>query len=103
MIQQTQDQWLGSEYEGSTIEGWLAFQDFVKVAAAYGYRTFNISENRLLESTIKEVFSTKGPSFCNVNIRPNHRVIPQVKYGRALEDGEPLLDRGEFLRNMIVP
>ena len=102
MIQQTQDQWLDSRYEGSTIEGGLAFPDFVRVADAYGYKTFNISRNDELESTIRRVFSTPGPVFCNVNLRPEHRVIPQVKFGRALEDSEPLLDREEFLKNMIV-
>ena len=102
MIQQTQDQWLDSRYEGSTIEGGLAFPDFVRVADAYGYKTFNISRNDELESTIRRVFSTPGPVFCNVNLRPEHRVIPQVKFGRALEDSEPLLDHEEFLKNMIV-
>jgi acetolactate synthase-1/2/3 large subunit len=102
MIQQTQEQWLDSRYEGSTVEGGLAFPDFVRVAEAYGYKTFNITKNAALDSVIKEVFATGGPVFCNVDIRPGHRVIPQVKYGRALEDGEPLLERKEFMRNMIV-
>ena len=27
---------------------------------------------------------------------------PQVRFGYPLEDGEPLIDRDEFLANMIV-
>lgn len=102
MIQQTQDQWLGSRYRASTVEGGLAFPDFVKVADAYGYKTVTIESNRELHVRIREVLDSDGPAFCNVEIRPEHRVIPQTKFGRSIEDAEPLLDRKEFLENMIV-
>lgn len=102
MIQQTQDQWLRSRYLASTIEGGLAFPDFVKVADAYGYKTVIISSNRELNERIREVLDSDGPVFCNVEIRPEHRVIPQTKLGRPIEDAEPLLSRREFLKNMIV-
>ncbi len=102
MIRQTQDQWLDSRYAASTVEGGLASPDFVKIAAAYGYRTINITTNNKLGRDIRKVLDSPGPVFCNVEISPAHRVIPQVKYGRPIEDGEPLLDRQEFLANMIV-
>lgn len=102
MIRQTQDQWLESRYVASTVEGGLAFPDFVKVAEAYGYKTVTIAGNRKLPGCIREVLDSEGPVFCNVEISPEHRVIPQVKFGRPIEDTEPLLDRREFLENMIV-
>ncbi|MEW6419849.1 MAG: thiamine pyrophosphate-binding protein [Nitrospirota bacterium] len=102
MIQQTQDQWLDSKYLASTVEGGLAFPDFVKVAKAYGYKTTTISRNRELNRRIRDVLDNEGPVFCNVEIKPEHRVIPQVKFGRPNEDAEPLLERKEFLKNMIV-
>lgn len=102
MIQQTQDQWLGSKYLASTVEGGLAFPDFVKVAAAYGYKIVTIEKNRELHARIREILDSDGPVFCNVEIRPEHRVIPQVKFSRPIEDADPLLDRREFLENMIV-
>lgn len=102
MIQQTQDQWMGSKYFASTVEGGLAFPDFVKVAQAYGFETITIRENREIPTRIAEVLRAKKPVFCNVEIDPARRVIPQVKFGRPNEDTEPLLERQEFLRNMIV-
>jgi acetolactate synthase-1/2/3 large subunit len=102
MIQQTQEQWLGSRYLASSVEGGLAFPDFVKVAEAYGYVAFTIDANRGMGERVREVLNSDGPVFCNVEVRPDHRVIPQVKYGRPLEDAEPLLDRNIFLENMIV-
>ena len=102
MIQQTQDQWLGSKYYASTVEGGLAFPDFLKVAEAYGFKIVNITKNAELSNKIGDVLKSKGPVFCNVEIKPEHRVIPQVKFGRPNEDSEPLLERKEFLENMIV-
>lgn len=102
MIQQTQDQWLGSRYFASSVAGGLADPDYVAIARAYGFRTVDISLNAGLAAGIDEVMRADGPVFCHVDIRPEHRVIPQVKFGRPNEDPEPLLPRREFLENMIV-
>ncbi|MFN8543858.1 MAG: thiamine pyrophosphate-binding protein [Candidatus Binatia bacterium] len=102
MIRQTQDQWLGSDYLASTVEGGLAFPDFERLAAAYGYPVVTIARNRDLHASIRQVLDADGPVFCNVVIDAAQRVAPQVKWGRPIEDGEPLLERREFLANMIV-
>jgi acetolactate synthase-1/2/3 large subunit len=101
MIRQTQDQWLNSEYLASSVEGGLAFPDFIEVAKSYGYQTFQINRNNEL-NLLKDVFNCTGPVFCVIKINSHHRVFPQVKYGRPNEDSEPLLDRDEFVANMIV-
>lgn len=102
MIQQTQDQWLDSKYIASSPEGGLPVPDFGKIAQAYGYRTWTIRKNSEVHKALREVLAQDGPAFCDVQIAPAHRVIPQVKYGRPIEDSEPLLDRDEFNRAMIV-
>jgi acetolactate synthase-1/2/3 large subunit len=102
MVQQTQDQWLNSRYEGTTVEGGLAFPDFAKVAEAYGFKTMTVAKNQEVRGALDDVARYPGPVLCNLEIPAQHRVIPQTKYGRAIEDAEPLLDRSEFLENMIV-
>lgn len=102
MIRQTQDQWLESSYLASSVEGGLAFPDFLKVAKAYGFKTATISKNRDIRKHIQEVLENEGPFFCNVDIGTEHRVVPQAKFGRPNEDLEPLLERQEFVKNMIV-
>ena len=102
MIQQTQEQWLGARYEASSVEGGLGFPDFPALAQAYGCSATTITENRGLRTRIREVLDSPGPMLCNVEIASSHRVVPQVKYGRAIEDSEPLLERAEFFKNMIV-
>jgi len=102
MIRQTQDQWFQSRYEASTVESGLAFPNFIKVAKAYGFKTVNIAKAKDINKGIQQTVGSSGPVLCNIEIAPQHRVIPQVKHGRAIEDGEPLLDRKDFLDCMIV-
>ena len=102
MIRQTQDQWMNSSYLASDARTDLAFPDFAKLADVYGFKVFSIHENNGAAKTIQEVFDHDGPVFCNVVVPARHRVMTQVKFGRPLEDSEPLLDRKEFFENMIV-
>lgn len=102
MIGQTQDQWLNSKYEASDVEHGLAFPDFEKLAEVYGFRTVGIHHNKDMLDKLREVVSGQDPSFCNIAISFDRKVIPQVKYGRPLEDGDPLLPRKTFFENMII-
>jgi acetolactate synthase I/II/III large subunit len=102
MIQQTQDQWLDSMYEASSEQGGLPSPNFLEIAKAYGFRTVNISQNQGMDILIRETLSGNDPVVCNIEILPSHRVIPQAKFGYPNEDQEPLMDRKEFLSNMIV-
>lgn len=102
MIQQTQDQWLDSRYEASSVESGLGFPDWEKVAESYGFKTMAVEMNKDLDSAISDCLGSAGSAFCVVKVDLSHRVVPQVKHGRPLEDAEPLLPRREFLENMMV-
>lgn len=102
MIQQTQDQWLGSRYAGSSEQGGLSFPDFEALAAAFSIPHVTIHSNRDALEKINAFLAAPGPGLCNVELRPEERVIPQVKYGRPIEDAEPLLPREDFLADMII-
>jgi acetolactate synthase-1/2/3 large subunit len=102
MIQQTQDQWLDSRYLASSVEGGLPDPDFTAIARAYGFPTRTVTRNRELAAALAETVKSPGPFFCNVDVDPSHRVVPQVKFGRPNEDPEPLLPRDEFRANMLI-
>ena len=103
MVRQTQEQWFDSRYTATSVEGGLGFPDFGKVAAAYGLPVQDITQVSEIAARVETALRLDGPVFCSVEIDPANRVVPQVKYGRPNEDAEPLLDRDEFLRNMLVP
>jgi len=103
MIRQTQDQWLGSRYIGSSSEGGLGFPDFAMAAQAYGIPATSVSLNGALDGAISTLLEQPGPALCQVDISPSHRVVPQVQFGRPNEDPDPLLDREEFRRAMLIP
>lgn len=102
MVQQTQEMWLGSKYYATSLEGGLAFPDFEKVAEAYGYPVFSVHRNEELKATLSRAIAHPGYSFTNIEIAADARVVPQVQFGRPNEDSSPLLDREEFLANMLI-
>ena len=102
MIRQTQDQWLKSEYVGSTAEGGLAIPNIYNICRAYGFKTSRISVNKGLKQKLTGILNNINPEICILKISPAHKVVPQVKFGRPNEDLEPLLPRKEFLDNMII-
>lgn len=101
MIRQTQDQWLSSNYFGSSYQGGLAKIDFRKVINAFGINTSQIRYNSEIPKGIKKCLRSRQ-NFCEVIINKNKRVIPQVKFGRPNEDQEPLLPLDEYYQNMII-
>ena len=102
MVRQTQDMWLEGKHYATSVGGGLAFPDFVAVARAYGMRAEALSLNQDIGARLASVLEAGGPAFLDIRIEPDQGVAPQVKFGRPNEDAEPLLERKEFLENMIV-
>ena len=57
----------------------LTMPDTVKVAEAYGLKTFRIYDNCQLEKEIRNVLDTKGPVLCELMISPDETVSPRTK------------------------
>jgi acetolactate synthase-1/2/3 large subunit len=102
MVRQTQDQWLGSNYYATSVEGGLPAPDFVALARAHGIEADTLKLNADIKTKLARALVSDGPAFLNVEVDPKARVQPQVKFGRPNEDGEPLLSREEFMANMLV-
>lgn len=103
LIKQFQDVWLNSCYKASSVEGGLGDPDFVKIAIAYGMAGIQINNNQELREKIKQALEFNGPILCNVDLKCGEKVIPKLEFGKPIEDSSPLLDREEFMKNMIVP
>ncbi|MDB5411046.1 MAG: putative acetolactate synthase large subunit [Rhodospirillales bacterium] len=102
MVQQTQEQWFDGVYHATSVEGGLGFPDFLKIAEACEFTALKLDRNDDITSVVKQALATDGPVFCDVRLPSSHRVVPQSRFGRPIEDSEPLLPRDEFIENMIV-
>ena len=102
MVQQTQDQWLGGSYVGTSFDGGLAFPAFDKVAEAFDIPVVTIKGNGDIDDGLRAAMAHNGAVLVDVQIPSDQRVVPQSKFGYPIEDAEPLLPRDEFSRNMIV-
>lgn len=101
MIQQTQDQWLDSNYHASSEEGGLSFPNYKKLASTYNIKYFELNSEKDF-SLIEEIMNDGNPLICNVCIDKDFRVTPQVKFGKPNEDMGPLLPRDMFNESMII-
>ena len=93
-----------SEYAGVDAEHGNSNPNFVKVADAYGLKTFKIdsfSEPRL-RNIIREVLSYPGPVVCDVNMKGFYDYQPKLGWRSPIEDQYPFLPREEFRRQMII-
>jgi len=106
-----QDTNFGGLRVGSDEKSGISFPDMSKVAQAFGFRTFKISNHSELDK-INSVLETDGPVFCEVLLDPDEILSPRLKsYVKKdgslsqspLEDMWPFLEREEFKENMIVP
>ena len=103
MIQQTQDQWLDSDYIASSFTGGLDFPDFKTLANSFSFQYCELQSNDSINSSITSVLRNPGPTLCNIIVSDKMRVIPQVKAGYPNEDLEPLLSRDIFYAQMNIP
>lgn len=102
MVQQTQEQWLGGDYVGTSRAGGLGFPDFAALAAAFDLPAMTVATRAEAPAAIAAAYARPGPLLIDVRVPDTERVTPQCKFGYPIEDAEPLLSRAEFLANMIV-
>jgi len=89
MIRQTQDQWFESNYFASAEGSGMNFPNYLKIAEAYSFDYVLLSGHDNLDEIIESVVNSSSSIICEVQISPNSRVIPQVKFGSPIEGMEP--------------
>jgi len=89
MIKQTQDQWFEGIYFASDAGENMQFPNFAKLADSFGFNYEIIDSESTMNSTISKCIANRGSTLCEVIISSNERVVPQVKFGRPIEDMDP--------------
>jgi acetolactate synthase-1/2/3 large subunit len=110
-IKQTQDGFFNGNRVGSDPKSGVSFPNIIKLASAYGIRTFQINKISQINDTINEIFKLNEPIICEIILTNDYKFSPKVASkkladGRIisapLEDLAPFLDREEFKTNLFI-
>lgn len=99
---QTLETWLEGNYVGVCSESGLSFPDFIKIGKAFDLEVISIQNNSEIESKLNKVYSSLRPVFCNVEISPEQRLYPVLKYGSSLENQLPLKNSSLLSSEMVL-
>ena len=92
--------------------GDLSFPDFEKIAKAFGYPYYKVTENKDIDGVVSNVFAEKGAVFCEVFTDTKQvwepkssakRLADGTMVSSPLEDLAPFLPREELKSNMFIP
>jgi acetolactate synthase-1/2/3 large subunit len=100
---QTLETWLGGKKVGVDPISGVAFpKDWIKVAQSFSLKTYKIDTITSLPDTLAKIYNETGPVFINVEINPEQKLYPVLKFGDALEKQMPLLDKINIDNEMLV-
>jgi len=100
---QTLETWLGGRKVGVDPSSGVAFpKDWIKVAQSFGLATFTINNMEFLAQVLTDVYSELGPVFINVEINPEQKLYPVLKFGDALENQMPQLEKINIDSEMLI-
>ena len=91
IIKQTIDTWLDSNYNAIDEDSGLSFPDFNAVAEAYKLKTRTLNNHKNINKFIKNILEEKGPIFCNVEIFKNQQILPQLVFGKSIDNMYPYI------------
>jgi len=109
-IRQTQENFFQGRYVACDAGSGVGFPDFVRVGAAFGFRTEIIDSVRTMSAKLRRVLASKGPVLCDVRLPADHKFMPKLSsekrpdgsmVSKPLEDMWPFLDGAELRSNMI--
>ncbi len=110
-IRNTQNNLFKGHKVGADEQSGVSFPDTLKLAEAYGFETFKISDQNDLQQQLDIILAHKGPFVCEVILSHDEKMYPKLSselkpdgtmVSKPLEDMFPFLDREEFNENMIV-
>jgi acetolactate synthase-1/2/3 large subunit len=100
---QTLETWLNGRYVGVDPRSGLAFPaDFTRVSEAFGIPSVTIDGRQPIAAELAKVYAQSGPVFVNVEINPDQKLYPVLKFGAALENQMPALDPAKLRDEMVV-
>jgi acetolactate synthase-1/2/3 large subunit len=101
---QTLETWLEGRKVGVDPESGVCFpKDGLGLANSFGLSAITIDQESLVAKQLRDIYLHPGPLFVNVEINPEQKLYPVLKFGSALENQLPYIAEEKILREMIVP
>ena len=101
---QTLETWLGGRKVGVDPISGLAFpSDWLRLAESLGLPARTIDGARPIANELAAIYEQPGPVFVNIEINPEQKLYPVLKFGAALENQLPLLDETRISAEMLIP
>ena len=100
---QTLETWLGGHKVGVDPSSGVAFPaSWIRLAEAFDIGVCTIDDVSVMHSKLVEIYASKGPIFVNVEINPEQKLYPVLKFGQPLEYQLPELKDVNIGDEMIV-
>ena len=100
---QTLDTWLGGRKVGVDPSSGVAFpKSWIEIAQSFGLSTFTINNMKSLSTELMKIYDEVGPVFVNVEINPDQKLYPVLKFGEPLENQMPQLEEIVIDREMLI-
>jgi acetolactate synthase-1/2/3 large subunit len=101
---QTLETWLEGRKVGVDPGSGVAFpKDWIALASSFGLSAITIDQESSAAQQLKDIYLHSGPLFINVEINPEQKLYPVLKFGSALENQLPYIPEEEILKEMIIP
>ena len=101
---QTLETWLGGRNVGVDPDSGVVFpQNWGDVAEAFGLKVLTINNMQSADIILAEIYANNDPCFINVEINPDQKLYPVLKFGDALENQLPSQDGIDMNNEMIIP
>lgn len=99
-VKQTIEIWLKSRYVAVDEESGLSFPEYSKLAEAFHLPYYSLKDHADIQRNLKSIFDQKGPLICHLAISETHRIVPMLRFGKGLQDLDPLLPDAELKQVM---
>ena len=110
-IRNTQNNIFAGHLVGADKTSGVSCPDTLKIAQAYGFKTFKITSQKNLAEDLQRILNHPGALVCEVMLNPAEKMEPKLSselkpdgtiVSKPLEDMFPFLPREEFKANMLV-
>ena len=100
---QTLQTWLNGNYVGVDEKSGLAFpKDYELLVKSFGIRYIKLDSGSNIDEILKDVYASNEPCFVDVEINPDQKLYPVLKFGFPLENQMPFMDNGIIDAEMII-